>query len=231
MPEDYYKCFIRKNIITSWPFNKNAVSPRNNICLRAERMSILSYPKCKTQSEPSMFPFNCGWLLWEILKFGDSSRLDQGQSNSDSVRWLSASITLLWNGSSKTDHHLLFTPPLFIHSSVFSLWTWIPLVMDYPPYLREQRPSQRVLYVPPCVMWRGNVSPTCVRILADPNLLGINQNTCLERALCQRLACRPDGLLLSEPFVSPLESSGLCQINSICPWDGFQNANPPGGGT
>lgn len=106
-----------------------------------------------------------------------------------------------------------------------------PLVMDYPPYLREQRPSQCVLYVPPCVTWRGNVSSTCVRILADPNLLGINQNTCLECALCQQLACRPDGLLLSEPFVSPLESSVLCQINSICPRDWFQNANAARGAT
>lgn len=106
-----------------------------------------------------------------------------------------------------------------------------PLVMDYPLCLREQRPSQRVLYVAPCVMWRGNVSPTCVRILADPNLLGINQNTCLECALCQRLACRPAGLLLSEPFVSPLESSVLCQINSICPWDWFLNANVARGAT
>lgn len=99
------------------------------------------------------------------------------------------------------------------------------------PYLREQRPSQRVLYVPPCVMWRGNVSPTCVRILADPNLLSINQNTCLECALCQQLACRPDGLPLPEPFVSPLESSVLCQINSICPRDWFQNANVAREGT
>lgn len=57
------------------------------------------------------------------------------------------------------------------------------------------------------------MSPTYVRILEDPNLLGINQNTCSESTLCQRLTLCPDGFLAARLFVSPLESSALFEIN------------------
>lgn len=68
LPEDYSKCFIRKNVITSWPFNKTAVSPRKNICSSAKRMSSSTYPKCEMQSALSIFLLNWSWLLWEIVK-------------------------------------------------------------------------------------------------------------------------------------------------------------------
>lgn len=57
------------------------------------------------------------------------------------------------------------------------------------------------------------MSPTYVRILEDPNLLGINQNTCSESTLCQWLTLCPNGFLAARLFVSPLESSVLFEIN------------------
>lgn len=57
------------------------------------------------------------------------------------------------------------------------------------------------------------MSPTYVRILEDPNLLGINQNTCSESTLCQWLTLCPGGFLVARLFVSPLESSELFEIN------------------
>lgn len=173
LPEDYSKCFIRKNVITSWPFNKTAVSPRKNICSSAKRMSISSYPKCKIQSELSIFLLNWSWLLWEIVKkIGDSSHLDQGQSNSDSVHLASTSIALLWNGSSKTDHHLLFTPPLFIHSTVFSLWTWIPSCHGLPSILAwTKTQSACVICTAMCCVKRERVSHLCPD-LSGPQFVG-----------------------------------------------------------
>lgn len=57
------------------------------------------------------------------------------------------------------------------------------------------------------------MSPTYVRILEDPNLLGINQNTCSDSTLCQWLTLCSNGFLAAGLFVSPLESSVLFEIN------------------
>lgn len=57
------------------------------------------------------------------------------------------------------------------------------------------------------------MSPTCVHILEDPNLLGINQNTCSESSPCQWLTLCPNGFLSARFFVSPLESSVLFEIS------------------
>ena len=57
------------------------------------------------------------------------------------------------------------------------------------------------------------MSPTYVQILEDPNLLGINQNTCSESTQCQQLTLCHKGFLAARLFVSPLESSVLFEIN------------------
>lgn len=57
------------------------------------------------------------------------------------------------------------------------------------------------------------MSPTYVRILEDPNLLGINQNTCSDSTLCQWPTLCPNGFLAARLFVSPLESSVSFEIN------------------
>lgn len=56
------------------------------------------------------------------------------------------------------------------------------------------------------------MSPTCVQILEDPNLLGINQNTCSESTRCQPLTLCSAGFLAAGIFVSPLESSVSFEI-------------------
>lgn len=57
------------------------------------------------------------------------------------------------------------------------------------------------------------MSPTYVQILEDPNLLGINQNTCSESCLCQWLTLCPSGSLTARLFVSPLQPSVSFEIN------------------
>lgn len=101
-------------------------------------------------------------------------------------------------------------PPLHL-STLYPLQRFLPVDLDpLLPWitLRACVNKACVTCSSVCSVKR-DVAPTCVRISEDPNLLGVNQDTCLECALCRWLACRPDGLLVSQLFVSPLESSVL----------------------
>ena len=102
----------------------------------------------------------------------------------------------------------LYPLQCFLPVNLYPLLSWISLHT-----CANKDAVSMCLCVAPCVVWRGDVSPTYVRIWEDPNLLGINQNTCSESTLCQWLTLCPHGFLAARLFVSPLESSVLFEIN------------------
>lgn len=102
----------------------------------------------------------------------------------------------------------LYPLQCFLPANLYPLLSWISLHT-----CMNKDSVSMCLCVGPCVVWRGNVSPTYVQILEDPNLLGINQNTCSESCLCQWLTLCPSGSLTARLFVSPLQPSVSFEIN------------------
>lgn len=139
------------------------------------------------------------------------------QLNQDSqtlIKHVFVSIMLFWKASSPNrpppplHPSTLYPLQCFLPVNLYPLLSWISLHTCV-----NKDSVSMCLCVGPCVVWRGDVSPTYVRILEDPNLLGINQNTCSESTLCQWLTLCPNGFLAAGLFVSPLESSVLFEIN------------------
>lgn len=133
-------------------------------------------------------------------------------NNTASIYFLSIRLFQKASSPNRPPPHLhrstLYPLQCFLPVNLYPLLSWISL------HTCVNKDSVSVcLCVGPCVVWRGDVSPTYVRILADPNLLGINQNTCSESTLCQWLTLWPNGFLAARLFVSPLESSVLFEIN------------------
>lgn len=124
-------------------------------------------------------------------------------------------------------------PPLPLHpSTLYPLQCFLPVNL-YPllswislhTCVNKDSVSM-CLCVGPCAVWRGDVSPTYVRILEDPNLLGINQNTCSKSTLCQWLTLCPNGFpgCRAFCFTTWVISVVWNQFND-CAWAWFVYAN------
>lgn len=109
----------------------------------------------------------------------------------------------------------------------FSQWAWRPPLSWISPHTCMHKGSVSLcLCISPCIVWRGNVSPTYVHILEVSNLLGVNQNTCSECNLCQRftLCLRWVSSCPALCFPTSVISVIWNQFNN-CAWDGFKDAN------
>lgn len=101
-----------------------------------------------------------------------------------------------------------------------------PLVLDYPHTSMNKDSIRVCLCVGPCIVWRGNMSPTSDQILENPNLLGINQSTCSESNLCQRLTLCTQWFPGCRPLCFPTSVISVIwnQFNN-CARDWFEYAN------